>query len=250
VTENEKDIELLRTRPRELVAKYQSAIEAIIAHFTESGLLKASDFEDHRQAINLMLLDKLPQMQANYSGAAQFRTYLSAIVRNMCREIYRRGKREPQIVPLEDYDIPDGDAMQPRYEIEAVCRRLEVILTLYHSERPKLELLLRIHFHIRITLELAQRAFPFAGWHELRSFVAAMKKTEEISDHETYASLMPWINNFEGKANAPDTFRKWMDAKINDVIQLLNGDPPTRHFTRKTLKILLEKFFSPETEKL
>lgn len=41
-----------------------------------------------------------------------------------------------------------------------------------------------------------------------------------------------------------DSLRRWSDRKINDIIQVLNGNPPKKSYTKESLKILIEYYFS------
>jgi len=54
------------------------------------------------------------------------------------------------------------------------------------------------------------------------------------------------FNKYENKNNAPDTLRKWVKFKINELIDVLNGSPPASKYDEETFQILFEKCFYKE----
>ena len=104
MTENDKDIELLRSDPHAVILKYQETVKIIVKKYILSGVFGSSDFEDILQEINMALLAKIPAMQSHYNGLSLFKTYFSVIVRNICMKEHAKINKEPKI---EQKDI-DG----------------------------------------------------------------------------------------------------------------------------------------------
>ncbi len=247
--ENTRDLELLRNDPQGLILHYQPMISIIVRIYVGSGMFLPEEIDDVRQTVNEHLLRKIPQIQRQYNGTAFVRTYVSAIVRNICRKVRRAKRRIPVHVPLED--PPDTDNQSNKYSIEYARRLLQTILKLYnHRNRlPKVLLCLKLRFRIALNANDILSWFPSCPESDLSMMLEQFGgEYGDMLESEVYAKFSPVLNKAEGKDLRGDSIRKWIQARINEILELLNGTPKRASFDEDTLKILIEDFFHPFLE--
>ena len=246
MTENDKDIELLRTDPRALLLKYQEMIKIIVKKFIRDGLFKSPQFDDIVQDVNLALLGKIQAMQAQYNGISLFRTYLSVIVRNICLKEYRTIDRNSVFEQDEDLAAVDSMGMEDGFALKNEIQRFKTILKLFERHLPKLLLCMKLHYRIPLSSMDIQSWYP----HCSSSDVAVMmmhfsREYDSINDSEMYQIITPIMNRNEGKENSTDAVRKWTDSKIHEIIRLLNARPHKTVHDEETIRILFDDYFSP-----
>jgi len=71
---------------------------------------------------------------------------------------------------------------------------------------------------------------------------------ENLPDKEIYAIMTPLFNRCEGKENSPDALRKWINMKVDEIIDLLNGRTRRSNYDQETLKILAQKYYAAREE--
>lgn len=246
MTENEKDIELLRSDPQALVLKYQEMLKIIVKKNINIGMFNASEFEDVVQEINIALLKKIPAMQVQYNGMALFKTYLSVIVRNICLKLHSKETRGSEVEIKEPGSIFDRDSIEERSMIEDEIERFETILNLYHRNRPKLLFCLKLYFRIPIARNDILLWYPRCGLSDQATLMKHFgKKFDDMGDVEVYTIVTPILNRNENKSNSVDALRKWTDSKVHEIIDVLNGTPKEANYTPDALKVLVDDFFSP-----
>ncbi len=74
-------------------------------------------------------------------------------------------------------------------------------------------------------------------------YIEELNSNPEISDSELYEHLTLILNSYENKNNSVDAVRIWVKEKINELIELMNGDHPVSLYTKETLGVLMEKYF-------
>jgi DNA-directed RNA polymerase specialized sigma24 family protein len=246
MTENEKDIQMLRTDPGGLILKYQETVKIIVKKYILAGMFKPSDFEDIVQEITSALLVKIPAMQSHYNGTSLFKTYFSVIVRNICVKEHAKFKKEITADQEDTGGLTDRGHGEENILFEEEAQRLRNILSLYYRQRPKLLLCLKLHYRIPITHEDIRLWYPQCGSQDCDMLLKHFGVNFDMqNDVEIFRTLTPVMNRNEGKLNSVDAVRKWTDSKIHEIIKLLNGNPQRRNHNEETLKILVDDFFSP-----
>ncbi|HTR80487.1 MAG TPA: sigma-70 family RNA polymerase sigma factor [Bacteroidota bacterium] len=246
MTENEKDIEMLRSDPKGLILKYQETIRIIVKKFISQGLYNPTEFEDIVQDVNAILLSKIQTMQTHYNGMSLFRTYLSVIVRNICLKESTKQKRKSLVVQEVPEEIEVRATVDETMMIGHEVRKLKAILSLYRERKSKILLCLKLCFRIPLSRD---DVFSWCERCEEHDCVMLLRhfgsNFEEMKDNEIYRIVTPIFNKYEAKTNSPDAVRKWIDYKIHEIIDLLNGNSKKRNHTAETLKILIDDYFSP-----
>jgi RNA polymerase sigma factor (sigma-70 family) len=246
MTENDKDIGLLRSDPHALILKYQETVKIIVKKYILAGVFRASDFEDIVQEVNMALLAKIPAMQLQYNGTSLFKTYFSVIVRNICMKEHAKTNREVKIEQKDITGFIDRAHVEEKIVLEKEIQRFRAILSLYYRQRPKLLLCLKLRYRIPLTPEDINLWNPKCSFSDremlLENFGSNFDRKDDV---EIYKIITPVMNKNEKKSNSIDAVRKWTDSKISEIIQLLNGNPKKMNYNEDTLKTLVDDFFSP-----
>ena len=82
---------------------------------------------------------------------------------------------------------------------------------------------------------------------EFQQFMVRIAPYNDNTDVEIFSALTEILNKHENKNNTPDAMRKWIKQKINELIDIMNGDPPDSNYNEETIQILFEKCFCQET---
>ena len=244
-SEQDLDLLLLKSDPRALVVAYQGLVEIIVGKYVRSGMFSESSYSDVVQSVIAKLLEQLPSIQAHYNGSSLLRTYVSAVIRNICLKLHKNGI----FAKTFDAEITErfpGDSDTPdRYSIEQARSVFWAILQQF-SQLPKLIVCLKLRYHIVLEREDILRWYPGCSpemMARLRSNFGP--KPVPLSEGDRYKIAAPVFNAAEGKSNTPDALRKWTVDKISEIITILNDSIPPAAFDEKTLRILVEDYFSP-----
>ncbi len=246
MNENDHDIALMETDPRALIVKYQSVVAIIVRKYIRSGLFSRDEHDEVIQQINEGLLYKIDVIREQYNGSALLKTYVSSIIRHMCLKISQEKERQGVFVPLSSDMAAHQHTPHDRFIVDHEIEKFRLILTLHHTQRPKLCLLLKVTFRLPVTEEELLGWFPRCDLHDVRDIISVFSgEYGSVTDKEIYRVLTPVLNRLEGKSNTEDALRKWTDYRIREIIDVMNGNPPTASHSRESLKILVEEFFSP-----
>ncbi|MDH3252367.1 MAG: hypothetical protein OEM41_06210 [Ignavibacteria bacterium] len=246
MTENEYEVALLHSDPRTLIVRYQEVIAIIVRKYIGSGLFSGDDHDEVIQSVNEALLYKADVIREQYNGTALLKTYISSIVRHICLKIHQEKKREAVLVRLDPGLPADPRSLDDRFVVDHEVEKFRLILRLHHTQFPKLCLLLKLTFRIPVSEDEMYRWFPRCDPVDVQLVVGSFGvEYGSKTDREIYRVMTPVLNRLEGKANTEDAVRKWIDYRIQEILDTLNGKPPTASHTRESLKILVEQFFSP-----
>jgi hypothetical protein len=246
MTENEHDVALLHSDPDALIVKYQTLVAIIVRKYIRSGLFSRDEHDEVIQEINESLLYKVDIIRDQYNGSALLKTYVSSIIRHMCLKIHQEKERQGMLVPLRSDMQADPRSLDDRYVVDHEVEKLRLILTLHHTQRPKLCLLLKLTFRIPVAEDELYGWFPRCDPLDVKNAIDMFGgEYGSVSDREIYHVMTPVLNRLEGKSNTEDALRKWTDYRIQEILEAMNGKPPTASHTRESLKILVEEFFSP-----
>jgi len=244
--DNEKDMSLLRADPHGLVVRHQKTIHMIVRKYIGSGMFVREDFEDVVQAVNEALLGKLPRIQAQYNGSTLVRTYLSSIIRNICLKLHQKRRREPKTDRLDGSLAADWVSMQDKYAIEHDVLMLRAILRQFDLQLPKLLFCLKLRFRIPLTRNDVVRYSPGCSEEEYSEIMGEFSGDyQRMTDKEIYTIVTPFMNRTEGRVVSHDAVRKWIHARLQEILELLNGSPPTSSHDEESLKLLVEDYFFP-----
>ena len=246
---NKEDVDLLYNDIPRFMEKYQATIEIIVAGFVKKGMFQYADKDEIKQIINEKLLSKIIyKIQDSYNGTSFLSTYFSKVTSNLCLEIHRSRKvhdRKFHEADVESFQIPYEDKkIWSSMVIQGELNKLHAILNTYVKQGEKLKFLLKILFDISITYEDVLSCFINCNEADKNTICAFFEnKSQEINDKEIYEFITPYLNKYEAKANSVDAVRKWMNLKMDEIIEVLNGDPKRSSYTKETFMILTQRYF-------
>ncbi len=231
------------------------------------GYFKADEKEELMQQVQEILLTREKKILDSFQGRARFSTYLAVVVTNICREIRNRELREqshrsrmihlPSGTELAQWfgQVPEtGILADEKLIIHDFLWKLHCILMTFQRDFQKLIFCLRVISRLRVNIEdLLMDEITDEEMREITLHCEALNLLDaEAARSEIYQHLSEIFNILEGQNNSQDAIRKWMEYKMDQIVRLLNGDPPQSAFTRETLLLLFEYYirnFRPDREK-
>lgn len=246
---NALDVYLLNHDPHKLLEHYQPTIEIIVKKYIARGLFRPQEKDDVVQTINEKLLSgKIAKIQNLYNHTCYLSTYFSKIVSNLCLEIKRRHKTVPYALSLDEVepgyqDERADNALMIRDELN----RFDRVLRMYYRSRPKLTLCLKLIFHIPLTETDIRDYYPDCPVEDQQLLTERFGHDRvQATEKEVYAAVTPLFNQCEQKRNSPDALRKWLNARIDEVITLLNAGGAGANYDKPALKLLVEQYYTGE----
>ena len=247
-TKNERELEWLHHQPERLIEHYQPVIGVIVNGFVKKGFFHSKDRMDLIQEINLQLLEtKIEKIKTHFNNSVQLRTYFSKVIYNACMEMARS---YPQKQVSSPEIILEGTSDKTPTPIQQLAIKEEVVK--FHGcllALPKL----------RLKATLCLKAIAKIPFNQTDLQFLQSPKTEDeikkISQHlfnnynhlqhrEVFGFLAPLFNKVENKSVDGESLRKWTNSLLDRFIVIMNGNPPHSAYTRDTLKILLQFYFT------
>jgi hypothetical protein len=246
--DNELDHELLRTNPEGLVLKFQDMIRTIVGKYVSSGMFDHESFEDVVQSVNTTLLKNVRRAQVQYNGSTLVRTYISAIVRNICLQLHHIEKRNLPTERFEEDDFPRSNQIEEKLTIAHSIAVFRAILQQFdrHAKLPRLLLCLKLWYRIPLNAGDVLRWYPKCSEADLHCLLESFGTSyDHLPNREIFRIFTPFANKAHHKENTDDAIRRWTLSKITEILELLNGSPPTASFDEESLRPLVEDYFSP-----
>lgn len=240
--QNEKEIWLLLNDPDKLIGLYQDLITAIVNKYTRLGFVADRESPDLVQDVNQKLLERIGRIQKQFNGKSLLRTYFSVIVRNICREEFRRNPKVEEPKPPEYHRLDKADANVDAIIIRQEYNRLDRVLKLFFGDKPRFIIMLRFILNLEITHEHIQECFPDFHLGDVDDLVKNMNYSQELTKKESYEILSETLQMLEGQYTSPDSLRKWYVSRSRDCLDRMNGHPPRSRYTIEAIQILIEKY--------
>jgi RNA polymerase sigma factor (sigma-70 family) len=250
--DNKEDLDLFLRNPNEFLLRYQETLQIIVKVYIQSGMFRAQDMDDILQTVNEELLRRFPTVRARFNGTTNLRTYLSAVVRNICISHYRADMKTPHVVQLNETLYLRQVDVTGRYDIEHARHVFRAILKEfdYKSELPRLLFCLKLKYRLPIQREDVLAWYPGCSKENLNHLLEGLSGDYgPLTDKEISRLITPVLNRADNRENTPEAIQRWVRERISNILDLLNGSPPTAAFDQETLKILVEDFFSPFLDK-
>jgi hypothetical protein len=240
------DFALLQTDPKGLVLAYQGMVEVIVRKYISSGMFSGGSYSDVVQTVNAELLERIHGVRANYNGSTLVKTYVSAVIRNICLKLHKKGMYgKPFDPPVTEKLLTPVD-MVDRYSVGQARRAYWAIMQQYRRDLPKLTMCLKLRYQIPLERKDIFHWYPECSPVLISQLIAHFGgNSVHLTEKDTYALVTPIFNAAEKKNNTPDALRKWTASKILEILNLLNGSIPHAAFDEGSLRILVEDYFSP-----
>jgi len=234
------DIKLLHEDPERLLIKYQPVIRIIVRSLAYQGYLPRRDMADLVQEVNRKLLERFQKIRGQYNGKCKFKTYFSVVVRHLCLEEFRKLRivAEPK---EEMYEEASGESAADNLIIMQEFNRLQRALNLFTGERPALWAAFRFMADLPITADQLTGFEIDPGVEGREELAAELNSAVRIQKKEKMEVLSRVFSRLEKKSRAADAIRKWYSSRVEELVGLMNGNPPHSAYTAETLQILIEK---------
>jgi len=244
--------------PGDYFLSHLSLIGKIIHNFL---MVKGIFYPDHEreiaQQINELLLVREKNIVGRYKGKAKFTTYLSVVVVHLCSELWNADYRHRQrFIPFSQFqksktndDLPVHQSEilsdpSRHFVIRDTLRELEMILRTYPRDRKRMEFCFKAVFHLPLTLEdLSPSPLPAEVRPEIEKQLAALNNHQsKIAKKVVYQHLNAIFRLTRQTSTSDDAIRKWIEERMRQIIDLLNGEPSGHVFDHKTFQYLYENF--------
>jgi hypothetical protein len=242
---NKRDIELLNNNHQQLILELQELIDIIIYQFIGLGKFKYAERNEVKQYINFELLNKISKIQSQFHQKSLLRTYLGAIIRNICNEIIRN-KQKSNFILFDKIEVVDETIEKSKNSLifEEEMIRLRKIIGAYYKNKDKLILCLKIKYKMFIEIEDFRKFNKNITQEEFETFLKDIQSYDNCPESKIFQALTFILNKYENKGSTPDSIRKWVTDKIIEIIDLLNGSPPSSKYDKETVQILFEKCYN------
>lgn len=246
---NQKEIELLHSNPGELIVLYQDIVSIIVDKFVSSGSINISDRDEFIQIVNERLLLSAEKIKTQYKGISMLKTYFSSIIRNICLEELNK-KRRQKFVDIEaEHKIPDTPYNDESY-LQNEYDRLDKIFLLYHKKAPKLIFCLKVIYRLKVRItDFTRYCLKFSN-KSIKELIEKVHPVHMTPEFELFEILTPYINKCDNQINKPDALRRWVKRKIDEITELMNGNPKRANYDKEAIQILIEKYYSKENGKI
>lgn len=237
---NDIDISLLQDDPEKLLIRYQPIIRIIVRNLAFQGCLSKRNINDLVQEVNSKLIERLPKICQSYNYKSQFKTYFSVVVRNLCLEEIRKVRlvEEPQ---AEVYEQSTTGSLTDQMVINQEYERLQRALRMFGKECASLRIVLRSFADLPVTPEDFNGFVPEVDAETRDRLTLQLNETLQKQKQEKLEVLSLILNQVEPKARTADALRKWASSRLDELVNLMNGNPPRSAYTIDILYILLEK---------
>lgn len=239
--QNDHEIGLLKNDPGKLLDLYQELIRIIVRKYQQLGYVAMRESEDMVQEVNHCLVERIGKIKEQYNGTSSLRTYFSVIIKNICREEFRKNPKveEPQ---TPDYHKLEG-SVEPIdvFLIHQEYQRFEKVLKLMFNDRPRYYIMLRYILDLIISSGHILEEFPGVKEDSLAEVVVLLNNQDEITKKEKFEKLSGVFEVLEGCYTSPDSLRKWFASRLKECLALMNGNPPRSAYSLESIQILIEK---------
>lgn len=221
-------------------------VETIVRKYVRSGMFSGESHSDVVQTVNADLLERIHRIQVNYNGSTLLRTYVSAVIRNICLKLHKQGMYgKPADPPVTEKLLTPVD-MIDRYSVGQARRAYWAIMQQFGRDLPKLTICLKLRYQISLAKKDILRWYPECSPVLISQLMAHFGAHPlHVTDKDAYAFVTPIFNVAERRNNTPDAIRKWTASKILEILNLLNSSIAHAAFDEESLRILVEDYFSP-----
>lgn len=202
--------------------------------------------QDTEQELMRKYVEKKSKIQSAFKGNSKPETYLTAVLYRMCCEIIRSDVKNWDHVKHHDptdffmRSISES-SVENKMVINNEARFLKNIILLFAEESARLILFLKVLYGIPVTNDDLYAYHKDYKNYELDKI---LKDGVVNQNQEAYALLEEVVKRVEKKAVGGDAIRIWLNKRVDQMINRLNGTVQRSNYDRKTFRILFDYTFS------
>jgi RNA polymerase sigma factor (sigma-70 family) len=243
-----KNIEISYQNIEKIFLDNQDVLSLIVNDYIYKGLFPGNEKQDIIQSIHERLLNNKKRIVKQFKGDSSFRTYLYVVVRNICLHIARDKKKE---LAFDNKIHEKHTSFHPMDTliIEEEIKRFDRCLGIFCRQRAKLEFCLKLKFRIPITNDEFSNLFPLVNNNIYKEIFQHIEKYHSMTDNMLFDKAIDLLNRSHVKKITANSLIKWTKRKIDDLINLMNGNIKRANYSDETLQILAEKYFDKKDKK-
>jgi len=212
----------------------EEVVQEIIARFLHDkirGIRRRFDFEN-------------PELPT-------FTSYFLVTIRNIYIDILRKESRGRNLADSDAKietvsDDRSGDMLSSLI-LEEEFRKFNGLMKLYYKSAPKLNLALKVKFNIPVDDADVLACFPDCTDEE-RQFLTGRSRLF-AKNRKSMEKLVPVFNKYEGKSNNPDTLRKWISTRLEEIKRHMNRIHDKSPYNNSTISDLIILYFKWKRER-
>jgi DNA-directed RNA polymerase specialized sigma24 family protein len=241
---NELEMQLLQHDPAGLMLRYRSIVDTIVQMQINEGNIPRKEKEEFVHHILDAFLQRLPNILSQYNRRALLRTYCAAVFRNLCKDRIRQYHRQSAPRLLRESDMPAYNNPDP---LSNLAIKEEVLLfgkvfSLFTRKKAKATLFLKAYFRLPLDRQDLLNYHPGLCAEEIAHWIRDLSVGEDEENIRLYRILGKLSRKAEGKSESAEAVRKWIRARLKDLVRCMNTSRDTRH-TIETVRLLAERHF-------
>lgn len=239
------DRELMLKDPSALVLKYNEMIRIIVLRCAGRRLQVGEGIGGLVDTVTSELMLRMSSIQAHYNGTSLVKTYVSAVVRNICLAMWANRPPTESLEGIGHLSIPHTSIAE-RHSINQARSAFRAILLQYGRTLPKVIVCLKLKFRMQLENEDILRWQPGCEERVLSDFFVDYRSwPDSMTDMEVFERCRSIFNLLQRNETTADTIRRWTTSKIAEIAETLDSSIPGAHFDEESIRILTEDYFSP-----
>ncbi|HAS41081.1 MAG TPA: hypothetical protein DCS93_11410 [Microscillaceae bacterium] len=250
IRKNDIALQMLHTNPFELICskEYQEIILKVVRKFRQTGGFKQESDAEVVQEITTCILEKVSHIQKNYAPEyGSFKPYFARIVYNFGLDLIKAAQKRQNLNNGLTTAPPDRSTSEVKPEVLAdELKNLSLYLSKNKRHQAKFVLLLKLYSRSTIQAQDIQNFLPKVSPDALIQTLEVLGHNyAQLEDRFLYQYINALINEVEGKNKSADAIRKWLSARVTELIQWMNRRSQFQ-YDREALRNLVRLFFMRE----
>lgn len=250
IRKNEITLQVLQTNPFELICseEYQQIILKVVRKLRQTGGFRQEPNDEVVQEITTRILERVGHIQRNYSPEhGNFKPYFAKVAYNFALDLIKSTQKQKKL--SNDLATAHPSRLSGDVNHESLTdelKKLGLYLSQNKRHRAKFVLLLKLYSRSTIQAQDIRNFLPQVPSEALEQILALLGQNyAQMEDRLLYQHINRLINKVEGKNRSADAIRKWLSARILELIQWLNLHSKFQ-YDREALRNLASLFFMNE----
>ncbi len=226
--------------------KHIDLIDVIVKYYTRSYHLPEADAQDLYQDLAEFLLSEAGYLERKTEGLACQRGYMYVTLLRKCNYIIKRYRK-----PIAYFNpgeenlrmIPDSK-MSPEAQtiLKDLVDKLKVYMKTYGAKQPLVEIQIKLHYKIPVTIDDLRYCFPTVNIDILRELLSGERNINNLPEGKAHEVLAPFFASIEAKTKQTGS-RIRNNYNIRKEIREVLGLTLNIHLDEEALGYLFDRYF-------
>lgn len=226
--------------------KYIDLIDVIVKYYARSYHLPEDDAKDLYQDLAEFLIADKDYLEKKTDGLACQRGYMYVTLLRKFNNIIKRYRKPVNFFNPGEENlrmIPDSK-MNPEALtiIKDLVDKLKVYMKTYGTQRPLVEIQIKLHYKIPVTHDDLQRCFPGADKDVLRGLISGELNINNLPEGKSHEVLAPFFASTEARTKQSGS-RIRNNYNIRKEIREVLGLTLNIHLDEEALGYLFDRYF-------